>query len=488
MNKPYLPEVTLIAIAGNKHGETIAALYKSLQQITPARTVLLTNIDITATGIECINVGGLDTWEAYNLFCIKELYKYFDTSHCLLVQWDGYILNGECWSDEFLDYDYIGAKWLDVGRPYNVGNGGFSLRSKWLQHYLGKDKNIVTTCPEDVSICKVYGQYLVDKYEIKFAPEEIADRFAYELNQPCQRTFGFHGFHWRPFQQTVVFKRSHALGDILQVEPVMHHFYKLGYQVALDTSDYFMRFFSTHYFPIIPRKHLNSKLPVIEIDLDMSYEVKPKQLHLKTYYEFAGIKDGELRNPKLSLTFDYRNKSNKLFEKYCILHIDERDQPHRNIYGVEWESVVKYLKASGYEVIQLGMGKSNSVKGAIKMATPSPEFLMWVVASSDMFIGIDSGISHIASGFDIPSVIFFGSVDPNVIHPDTSSKVIVHNHDSQPCKTPFCWGDVIGQSGKPCYVNEQHPPCTRFTTIQTLNAINQLETKKLISNIQEVKP
>ena len=77
-----LPNVTLIAIAGSRHGETIAALYKSLKQITPHRTVLLTNIDITASGIECINVGGLASWEEYNWFCIKELYKYFHTSHC----------------------------------------------------------------------------------------------------------------------------------------------------------------------------------------------------------------------------------------------------------------------------------------------------------------------------------------------------------------------------------------------------------------------
>ena len=48
------------------------------KQIDAARFILLTNIDISASGIECINVGGLDTWSEYNRFIIKELTNYFN--------------------------------------------------------------------------------------------------------------------------------------------------------------------------------------------------------------------------------------------------------------------------------------------------------------------------------------------------------------------------------------------------------------------------
>ncbi len=226
MIKKEIPEITLIAICGTQHGETIAAIHKTLSQIIPFKTLMLTNIDIKVEGVEVINVGSLNSWDSYNKFCIFELDQYFETSHCLLIQWDGYVLDGELWWDEFLDYDYIGAKWLDIGKPYNVGNGGFSIRSKKLQTILSEDDNIVTYCPEDTSIAKVYGQYLIDNYGIKFAPEDVADKFSFELNQPLDRTFGFHGFHWPPHKETVVLKRDCALGDVIMLEPCLYYFFK----------------------------------------------------------------------------------------------------------------------------------------------------------------------------------------------------------------------------------------------------------------------
>ena len=33
------------------------------------------------------------------------------TPHVLLIQWDGFVVNPSAWSDEFLDFDYVGARW-----------------------------------------------------------------------------------------------------------------------------------------------------------------------------------------------------------------------------------------------------------------------------------------------------------------------------------------------------------------------------------------
>lgn len=471
-----LPNVTVIAIACNRQAETIAALYKTMAQIKPAAVKLLTDIDISATGIEVIKIDKLD-WEGYNRFCIKELWKHFDTSHVLLVQWDGYVLDCTCWSDEFLEYDYIGAKWLDIGKPYNVGNGGFSIRSKKLQTILATDAMINVTCPEDVAICKVYGQYLMDNYGIKYANEYVADKFAFELNQPTQKTFGFHGFHWAKFKETIVVRRSHALGDVLRIEPLLYYFHKKGYQVSLDTDPYFMSFFTQHWYPIIPFHNLNPNLPYRLIDLNAAYEVKPKQLHLESYYDFAEVPKEEriIRNPILSLAFNPKNKENKLFEKYCVLHIDKRNEPHRNIEGINWRQIVVRLNELGYTVVQIGLGEHEKVQGAIQMKTPTSLFLSWLIGGADLFIGIDSGLAHVASGFGIPSIVFFGSVNPDYIYADQSNMVAIHNHKIQICSRPFCWHDEVGgTTGKTCYVNAETPPCVQFNNIQLLSAIDKL--------------
>jgi len=68
----------------------------------------------------------------YSRFVIKELGRHFRTSHLLVIQWDGYVINGKAWQEAFLEYDYIGAPWGFHTDQHRVGNGGFSLRSRRL--------------------------------------------------------------------------------------------------------------------------------------------------------------------------------------------------------------------------------------------------------------------------------------------------------------------------------------------------------------------
>jgi hypothetical protein len=103
------------------------------------------------------------------------MHKYVDTSHALIVQYDGYVLNGAAWSDEFLKYDYIGALFNPAGI---VGNGGFSLRSKRLMEIVAR-QDWQDFHPEDSCICIRHREFL-EKCGLKFAPPEVAKRFAVE--------------------------------------------------------------------------------------------------------------------------------------------------------------------------------------------------------------------------------------------------------------------------------------------------------------------
>jgi hypothetical protein len=120
---------------------------------------------------------------------IKELYKYVESEYVLIIQHDGFILNPWVWSNEFLKFDYIGAIW-GHGDNYDVGNGGFSLRSRRLLQMLAFDNCIFETHPEDYVICRTYGEYLRKK-GIVFAPTKIANRFSIEVHK-WSNQFGFH--------------------------------------------------------------------------------------------------------------------------------------------------------------------------------------------------------------------------------------------------------------------------------------------------------
>lgn len=465
-----LPNVTIIIVDTVNYGQSVRAIKKSMAQVEAERVVYLTDINYPdPEGFEVIKIPNIRSKEEYSRFMIKELYKYFTTTHCLVIQHDGYILDGSTWTNSFLDYDYIGAPWV-YEHNRNIGNGGFSLRSHQLQYILGTDPLITTCHHEDQAIGILYRVYLEETYGIKFPSEEVADAFSFELKEPACSTFGFHGHFHKPYKETIVIKRSGAMGDIIAVEPVLRYFYEKGYTVAIDCPDNFYLLFIQHHQLFYPIKHVSQidqrRIKIKTFDLDMSYENVPKQLHLKSYFEACGVFDYKLSNPRLS----YRiTDQNRLFKKYVVLHVDIREQPGRNIDGVAWHTVVSELIIMGYDVIQVGKGSSEPT-GAIHMNTVTENMLMWLIAGADMFIGIDSGPSHIAVALNIPSVIFFGMVNPEIIHPDLHNIVPIVIKDS--CKTPYCWHNVTGCVGQDCYVDVDNPPCVKFKTEDVLDTIH----------------
>ena len=475
-----LNNVTLICVDCSRHAEALAAIRKSMAECDFAAVKFLTDRQLHFEGVEVVLIPSIRSKEEYSEFIIKELNKYFDTDFVLLVQHDGYVLNGKSWLPEFLNYDYIGAPWL-YSDGKNVGNGGFSLRSKKLQDILAADDFIFASDPEDQAIGRLYRDYLVKKYDIKFPSEDLADRFAYELRTPIYDTFGFHGRFHKPFQKTVIIKRSASMGDVILVEPVLHYFHKKGYRVVIDTPEPFYMLFVNHYFPVHHISKIDGRLlPGAEhYNLDMAYEVLPKQNRLLSYYQFCGIKDGEMRNPKLSVGFEL-SQYTKLFPKYCIIHLEGIRQSGRNVFGVDWENVVANIQARGYSVFQVGKRNVPLIKNAIYLNTMNENFLCYAVGSADFFIGIDSGVSHVASAFNVPSILFFGNTNPEVVHPDLSNKVLL---TKIVCEKPYCWHEQVGVESNECYIDPKLPPCAKYTTKEVLDAIDKL-TEKWHTNLK----
>lgn len=470
--KPKLNNVSVCIIDCVNYGEAISALRKSMYQVDFAKVIFLTDIQAHNPNFpfEIVKIPKIASKEEYSAFIIKKLDNYFDTDFVLVCQHDGYVLDAEAWDGEYLRYDYLGAAWNYIdGR--NVGNGGFSLRSKKLQHILATDDFIMPLHPEDDAICRTYRHYLETKYDIKFAPEELADKFSYELREPIQKTFGFHGRFHEKYKETVVIKRSGALGDCIALEPILEYYHNKGCNVVVDIPIHLALVYAKHYFDV---KHISQitdgRVPLTTIDLDGSYEANPKQLHLKSYYETAGITDGKIKSPKLNFPI---GEHNRLFKRYFVIHNDQRDQPYRNINGVDWDEVADLLIEKGFTVIQVGLSLNEEIKGAIWMNTPTTNMLLYVIAGASGFIGIDSGPAAIAVACNVPSAIFFGSVDPKVIHPDLSNIQIIEYE--KVCDTPKCWSDVVGGfTGKECVVNVDAPPCTQYTTQMAIDALNKI--------------
>ncbi|MCH4151324.1 MAG: hypothetical protein LKF30_05175 [Sphingobium sp.] len=193
-NNNHIKDVTLVAVTSVAINATIRAIKKCQDEASFGSILLLSDRfpSQIMEGVEFEMINPIKSREDYSKFIIKDLARYIRTTHALLVQWDGYILDGFRWQDKFLDYDYIGAPWPHFSDRYVVGNGGFSLRSKKLLEAC-RNLPLKNGEPEDVLICRHYREYLEQTHALRFAPEHLARQFAYERMEKIGTEFGFHG-------------------------------------------------------------------------------------------------------------------------------------------------------------------------------------------------------------------------------------------------------------------------------------------------------
>lgn len=201
---------------------TITALKKTIETLGNkiTRVYWFSDIDFPDTidiPVTWIKVDPIKVYnEDYSHITLKLCPEICIEEHNLIIHPDGFAVNREAWTDEFLEYDYIGASWNDG----TVGNGGFCLRSRKLydafisigiknstndyQDYMNDSFYYVITesgekfIPEDNIICKVHREKLEKEYDIKFAPLYIANRFSIEHNYSSiwlGKSLGFHGKH-----------------------------------------------------------------------------------------------------------------------------------------------------------------------------------------------------------------------------------------------------------------------------------------------------
>jgi hypothetical protein len=177
----------------------VRALEQSAAQCGFAAVVFLTDREMIVPGIEARRIPTLEDSAAYSWFVLKELVSHVATEFVLIVQWDGYVLDGSRWEDGFRRFDYIGApwpwSWIPAGQE--VGNGGFSLRSRRLLEVLA-DEAFEVGHPEDVRICRTWRAEL-ELRRVVFADPDTAARFSVEHGPGSERRFGFHGIFnfWR---------------------------------------------------------------------------------------------------------------------------------------------------------------------------------------------------------------------------------------------------------------------------------------------------
>lgn len=219
--------------------------------------------------------------------------------------------------------------------------------------------------------------------------------------------------------------RKRQLGDVLWIEPVIEAMAKKHKKLIVFTT--FNVLFQhyphknvvfknklTFFEKVFARLEYYLNTSILFVNLDNSYEQTPQMHVLHAYQQKAGL---PLVNqyPKLFLSDNDKRTPFINSPKYAVLHIESfSDRNYRKVYGINWGEIVAHLTSKGFEVIQIGKAPE-VIEGSRTVKTSIGEMIN-VIYHARLFIGIDSGPSHIAASLQVPSLIFFGAINPEYRH------------------------------------------------------------------------
>lgn len=258
-------DLTIVSVYGHNSGAcAIPSIVRSMRELPGSRGLLLSieKPDNLPEQVEWKKIGFLDYLQ-YSVFVMHSLYAYIDTEFCLIVQDDGWVLNGENFKDEYYEYDYIGGvchaamcngqlwlggSWHDQFPRVIVQNGGFSLRSKkfleapnkyGITHNHAADVHLWN---EDVQLSCIK-RHLFAEVGMKYASEKTVRDFSLESIVPTihdnfdfSRLLGHHSTSRRLVSDSHIVVRQESLSS--HREPEFIYFLEdLGYTVEYVSAN-----------------------------------------------------------------------------------------------------------------------------------------------------------------------------------------------------------------------------------------------------------
>lgn len=237
-----------------------------------------------------------------------------------------------------------------------------------------------------------------------------------------------------------------GLGDSLLIYPVLEILTKNGYEVTVwGNPEYFKmaelaNFCKKAYF--YEPKGSFDKIIIFSKNRElikdkMAVYVNPlpdKKIWIVKYYlEVLGFEDEEFSlTLKLPLSI-------KKADNLCIIHPSSGSKkknpaPH---FFIKLENLIR---SAGFNVLFLLGPAEKELEKIFKNSfyIEDPVEIAKLLLKASLYIGLDSGVSHMSSYLGVPSIVIYGPTDPDIWHPVGKNLVIIRDEECPPCYPSVC--------------------------------------------------
>ncbi len=227
-------------------------------------------------------------------------------------------------------------------------------------------------------------------------------------------------------QPKILLIRQMAMGDVLLATPVVEQIHKdylgncnidvLTLKPEVFTNNPFVnKVFTPETFKDLSYSYDKT------INLDLAYEKQPL-LHITDAYAlYAFGSPDKLKNKRIQLYSTAQDKEkisllqqSAIKSDYAVIHMRQDTWPSRNLSAQTWRNIVDLLlQETQLKIIQIGSPQEFAFDHDPRLINMLGKFsiheLKELIASSKLFVGIDSGTLHIAATTECPIVCLFTS-------------------------------------------------------------------------------
>lgn len=144
------------------------------------------------------------------------------------------------------------------------------------------------------------------------------------------------------------------------------------------------------------------------IGLDMAYENEPDKNILQAYADVARV---DVKDCEPYINCSQVNKP--LLDGYVVVHAGNTNWAGRNWIPERFKELAMNIHNAGYQIICVGSKEDTFVPSDCDVRGKSTMGqLATIIKDAKLFIGIDSFPMHVAQTFNVPGVVFFGSIRP----------------------------------------------------------------------------
>jgi ADP-heptose:LPS heptosyltransferase len=280
--------------------------------------------------------------------------------------------------------------------------------------------------------------------------------------------------------------RKLALGDVILTTPIVEQIYNDHKGICqIDVLTLRPEVFERNPFvrQVYTPQTFSSNKTVYDktVDLDLAYEKQPLMHITDAYAMYALGSPDKLANKRPSLYSSHydRLKADWLHDKigdYIVVHMRHDTWPSRNIPSSFWRKIIDLLlEKTSCAIVQVGSkdeyafdhdSRLVDVRGILSIHE-----LRELIATSRLYVGIDSGTLHVAATTDTPIISLFTSAHHTLRKPlgRPAEATFVAVAPQLPCygcqaHIPAPITGVICSQGSPI-----DPPCIHAFSIEDVN-------------------